>query len=219
MISMLEQMHYFLNILFKIILYITAFMLFGILFFALILLIWASQIRDETNEKRLNISYTFDRQIFPSLKDSLFFYQRMHVGDYGSWVVVYPLDAITKNQFLIKYQLDIDAKNKFLAKYKRQINPDDLQYIECIKPTIKKRWRSWHSNIHYVQPSEWAKGHNDYRVHDSFIVYGSDKYLKTVETSCMGAKFKILRDSEKSSHRYWAIAEKENLFFSVYSIK
>lgn len=193
-------------------------MLFGVVIFALIFLIRNGQTRDETNETRLIESHSYDQEVFPHLLDSIFFYKRMHVGDNGNWVVVYPLDTATKHEFLIRYQLDIAAKNKFLAKYRAQINPDKTQNIECIQPTLKKRWRSWHSNIHYVQPSEWAKGHDDYKVHDSFIVYGSEKHIKIVEKSCADAKFKVLADPEKFPHRYWAISEKENLLFSVYDI-
>ena len=64
----------------------------------------------------------------------------MHVGDSGNWVVVYSLDALTKKEFLLQYL--------------NQENQEQSNQIECIKPTIKKRWKSRHSNIHYVQPDE-----------------------------------------------------------------
>lgn len=198
------HMNKILDTILKLIGYTMIFILFLIFILYLGLSIWLSNSRDHTNQKRLQNSHVYDHQEFPHLATSIFFYKRMHVGDNGNWVVVYPLDNVTKNEFLKKYQ----AKG----------NQAKAHQIECIKPTLKKRWKSWHSNIHYVQPSEWAKGHDDYKVHDSFIVYGSEKYIKTVEKSCADAKFKVLADPEKSPHRYWAISEKENLLFSVYDI-
>ncbi len=166
--------------------------------------IWLGNIRDEQNAERLLQSQNYDRQTFPHLAESIFFYQRMHVGDSGNWVVVYPLDALTKKEFLLQYR--------------NQENQPQSHQIECIKPTIKKRWKSWHSNIHYVQPDEWSKGHNDHKVHDSFIVYGSEQQIKIVERACMDRQFKKLVGKDVRPHNYWAISEKKKLLFSVYEI-
>ncbi|MBO6151643.1 MAG: hypothetical protein J6O15_03445 [Acinetobacter sp.] len=166
--------------------------------------IWLGNIRDEQNVERLLQSQNYDRQTFPYLAEHVFFYKRMHVGDSGNWVVVYPLDALTKK--------------KFLLQYRNQENQPQSHQIECIKPTIKKRWKSWHSNIHYVQPDEWSKGHNDHKVHDSFIVYGSEQQIKIVERACMDRQFKKLVGKDVRPHNYWAISEKEKLLFSVYEI-
>ena len=166
--------------------------------------IWLGNIRDDNNAERLLQSQNYDRQTFPYLAESIFFYQRMHVGDSGNWVVVYPLDALTKKEFLLQYR--------------NQENQPQSHQIECIKPTIKKRWKSWHSNIHYVQPDEWSKGHNDHKVHDSFIVYGSEQQIKIVERACMDRQFKKLVGKDVRPHNYWAISEKKKLLFSVYEI-
>ena len=166
--------------------------------------IWLGNIRDDKNAERLLQSQNYDRQTFPYLAEPIFFYQRMHVGDSGNWVVVYPLDALTKKEFLLQYR--------------NQENQPQSHQIECIKPTIKKRWKSWHSNIHYVQPDEWSKGHNDHKVHDSFIVYGSEQQIKIVERACMDRQFKKLVGKDVRPHNYWAISEKEKLLFSVYEI-
>ena len=166
--------------------------------------IWFGNIRDKQNAERVLQSQNYDRQTFPHLAEHVFFYKRMHVGDHGAWVVVYPLDAQTKKQFLLQLQ-------------QQEIQPQSTQ-IECIKPTIKKRWKSWHSNIHYVQPEEWLKSHNDYKAHDSFIVYGSEQLIKLVEQACMEQQFKKLADKDVRPHGYWAISEKENLLFSIYVI-
>ena len=166
--------------------------------------IWLGNIRDDKNAERLLQSQNYDRQTFPYLAEPVFFYKRMHVGDSGNWVVVYPLDALTKKEFLLQYR--------------NQENQPQSHQIECIKPTIKKRWKSWHSNIHYVQPDEWSKGHNDHKVHDSFIVYGSAQQIKIVERACMDRKFKKLVGKDVRPHHYWAISEKEKLLFSVYEI-
>jgi len=166
--------------------------------------IWLGNIRDEQNAERLLQSQNYDRQTFPYLAEPVFFYQRMHVGDSGNWVVVYPLDALTKKEFLLQYR--------------NQENQPQSYQIECIKPTLKKRWKSWHSNIHYVQPDEWSKGHNDHKVHDSFIVYGSEQQIKIVERACMDRQFKKLVGKDVRPHNYWAISEKEKLLFSVYEI-
>ena len=166
--------------------------------------IWLGNIRDEQNAERLLQSQNYDRQTFPYLAEHVFFYKRMHVGDSGNWVVVYPLDALTKKEFLLQYR--------------NQENQPQSHQIECIKPTIKKRWKSWHSNIHYVQPDEWSKGHNDHKVHDSFIVYGSEKHIKIVEQACSQQNFFRLSATKEKAHDYWAISEKEKLLFSVYEI-
>ena len=166
--------------------------------------IWLGNIRDDKNAERLLQSQNYDRQTFPYLAEPVFFYQRMHVGDSGNWVVVYPLDALTKKEFLLQYR--------------NQENQPQSHQIECIKPTIKKRWKSWHSNIHYVQPDEWSKGHNDHKVHDSFIVYGSEQQIKIVERACMERQFKKLVGKDVRPHNYWAISEKKKLLFSVYEI-
>ena len=166
--------------------------------------IWLGNIRDEQNAERLLQSQNYDRQTFPYLAEHVFFYKRMHVGDSGNWVVVYPLDALTKKEFLLQYR--------------NQENQPQSHQIECIKPTIKKRWKSWHSNIHYVQPDEWSKEHNDHKVHDSFIVYGSEQQIKIVERACMDRQFKKLIGKDVHPHNYWAISEKEKLLFSVYEI-
>ena len=166
--------------------------------------IWLGNIRDDNNAERLLQSQNYDRQTFPYLAEPVFFYKRMHVGDSGNWVVVYPLDALTKKEFLLQYR--------------NQENQPQSHQIECIKPTIKKRWKSWHSNIHYVQPDEWSKGHNDHKVHDSFIVYGSEQQIKIVERACMERQFKKLVGKDVRPHNYWAISEKEKLLFSVYEI-
>lgn len=166
--------------------------------------IWLGNIRDEQNAERLLQSQNYDRQTFPYLAEHVFFYKRMHVGDSGNWVVVYPLDTLTKKEFLLQYR--------------NQENQPQSHQIECIKPTIKKRWKSWYSNIHYVQPDEWSKGHNDHKVHDSFIVYGSEQQIKIVERACMDRQFKKLAGKDVHPHNYWAISEKEKLLFSVYEI-
>ena len=166
--------------------------------------IWLRNIRDDKNAERLLQSQNYDRQTFPYLAEHVFFYKRMHVGDSGNWVVVYPLDALTKKEFLLQYR--------------NQENQPQSHQIECIKPTIKKRWKSWHSNIHYVQPDEWSKGHNDHKVHDSFIVYGSEQQIKIVGRACMDRQFKKLAGKDVHPHNYWAISEKEKLLFSVYEI-
>lgn len=166
--------------------------------------IWLGNIRDEQNAERLLQSQNYDRQTFLYLAEHVFFYKRMHVGNSGNWVVVYPLDALTKKEFLLQYR--------------NQENQPQSHQIECIKPTIKKRWKSWHSNIHYVQPDEWSKGHNDHKVHDSFIVYGSEQQIKIIERACMDRQFKKLVGKDVRPHSYWAISEKEKLLFSVYEI-
>ena len=66
--------------------------------------IWLGNIRDDKNAERLLQSQNYDRQTFPYLAEPVFFYKRMHVGDSGNWVVVYPLDALTKKEFLLQYR-------------------------------------------------------------------------------------------------------------------
>lgn len=119
------------------------------------------------------------------------------------------------------YPLDEKSQEKFVSEY--QINKhNNLNYnhIECISPTIKKRWKTFHTNIHYVQPSDLYKDHNDFKKHGSFNVYGSEKYINKVERACNEGNFIILKDDKnEDEHLYWAISKKEKLLFSVYDIE
>ena len=59
---------------------------------------------------------------------------------------------------------------------------------------------------------------NDHKAHDSFIVYGSEKHIKTVEQACVATAFKVLLDNNQLAHGYCTRSETENLLFSVYDI-
>ena len=61
---------------------------------------WLGNMRDENNLKQLRQSQNNDHQNFPYLAKYVFFYQRMPVGDYGAWVVVFPWDEHTKAVFI-----------------------------------------------------------------------------------------------------------------------
>ncbi|UOO88565.1 hypothetical protein LVJ82_13980 [Vitreoscilla massiliensis] len=163
---------------------------------------------DEYYEENFIWKHTYDQKMFASLSKPMFFYTRRHAGDSGVWVVVYPLDRQTKNQFAM-------LMNKQIGQLAA---PQSAQRIECIKPTIKKRWKSFKSNLHYVEPNTWSAHHRDHKAHDSFIVYGSETHIKTVEQACKQTKFFVLKDdSNDDKHDYWAISESENLLFSVYT--
>lgn len=160
---------------------------------------------EEQYQEKWDRSVHIDRQYFPNLSEPIFYFTRRDGGDSGAWVMVYPLDTKTKQAFLKQWHAS-EAKTS--------------QSIECIKPTIKKRWRTRHSNIHYVQPSEMYRDHRDFKNHDSFIVFGSEKQIKTVEQGCMETAFKVIPKQEKDSYyQYWAIAEQQNLLFSVNELK
>ena len=154
------------------------------------------------NKERLKYSLDYDHKAFPHLGNYKFFYENMDVGDSGSWAVVYDLDPATKEKFLN------EKKNK-----------ENIEYtsIYCIQPTISTGWKILGSHLHYVNPPEWAKDHHDFELHDSFNTYGSEEHIKTVEEACKSQKFIHLSDF-KGRHKYWAISEKENLFFSIYRI-
>lgn len=195
---MLNRILYVIKILLTTILILITFIVIGLWYLL-------GNLNDEANKKRLIESQKYDTKNFPSLTAPLFFYKRIHVGDSGAWGVVYHLDELTKKQFIdqLKLQASIKENNS----------------IECIKPTIQKRWKSIQSNIHYVVPDEWSRDHRDHEVHDSFIVYGSEKNIKIVEQACSENKFIVLDDHDGNRfHNYWAISEKENLLFSIYII-
>lgn len=160
---------------------------------------------ESLNKKRLKNSILYDHKIFPNLTKSIFFYQRLDSSDDGYWIVVYLLDNKTKVNFLSKKQLQGQKKITYST-------------VECIKPTIKKRWKTFNSNIHYVQPPELLRDHDDFERHDSFNVYGSEKNIGLVEQVCQQNKFIILEESQKNDHLYWAISANGKLLFSVYKI-
>lgn len=160
---------------------------------------------ESLNKKRLKNSILYDHKIFPNLTEAIFFYQRLDSYDDGYWIVVYPLDNKTKVNFLLKNQSPVQKKFTYST-------------VECIKPTIKKRWKTFKSNIHYVQPPELLRDHDDFEEHDSFNVYGSEKNIGLVEQVCQQNKFIILEGSHKNDHLYWAISANGKLLFSVYKI-
>ncbi|WP_375037794.1 hypothetical protein [Acinetobacter sp. RW6] len=160
---------------------------------------------ESLNKKRLKNSILYDHKIFPNLTESIFFYQRLDSYDNGYWIVVYPLDNKTKVNFLLKNQSPVQKKFTYST-------------VECIKPTIKKRWKTFKSNIHYVQPPELLRDHDDFEEHDSFNVYGSEKNIGLVEQVCQQNQFIILEGSHKNDHLYWAISANGKLLFSVYKI-
>lgn len=157
---------------------------------------------DERYQEQWDNSVEFDHKSFPSLSEPIFYFTRRDGGDSGAWVVVYSLNVKAKQEFLQKWQEDV---------------AESVKDIECIKPTIKKRWRTWRSNIHYVQPSEFFRHHQDFKRHDSFIVFRSERYIKNIEIACQAAMFKKLEQAAPRYGKagYWAIAEEHNLLFSV----
>lgn len=157
---------------------------------------------DRLYQARWNQSLRTDREQFPDLADPIFYFSRRHGGDWGVWAMVYPLNEKTKQAFLKQWQA---AKAQ------------TVESIECIQPTVKKRWKTWHSNIHYVVSDPWFKLSRQQRFTDSFILFGSDKYLKNVESACQVAMFKKIEQAAPrySDPDYWAIVEEQNLLFSV----
>ena len=168
----------------------------------------SNSLTNRANTERLAYSLGYDHEVFPHLKKHNFFYEQIDGGDTGGWVVVYPLDPINKVRFLIKQRI----QNKGVLDYTT---------IRCIKPTINTGWKILGSHLHYVNPPEGVRHHDDFKVHDSFNTYGSEEHIHTVEQACKEGKFIVLNDLSKyqGRHRYWAISEKENLLFSGYQIK
>lgn len=69
--------------------------------FIIFCLIIALKVEDDRlYQKRWNQSLNADREHFPHLADPIFYYSRRHGGDWGAWVMVYPLNEKTKNAFL-----------------------------------------------------------------------------------------------------------------------
>ncbi len=155
---------------------------------------------DQLYQERWNNSLKADREQFPNVPDPIFYFSRRHGGDWGVWVMVYLLNEKTKQAFLKQWQAS---------------EATSVEYIECIKPTVKKRWKTWHSNIHYVVSDPWFKLTRQQRVRDSFITFGSEKYIKNVEKACQASHFKKIEKAQTYYINYWAIAEKQNLLLSV----
>ncbi len=155
---------------------------------------------DRLYQQRWASSLKADRQQFPNLPDPILYFSRRHGGDWGVWVMVYPLNEKTKQTFLQQW-------------HSGQVKT--VEYIECIDPTIKKRWKTWNSNIHYVVKDPCFQLTRQERFKDSFIVFGSDNYLKIVERACQNSLLKKMEKKEPYYDNYWAINEKHNLLFSV----
>ena len=175
-----------------------------IVFIACIVIFALALQRSDFNEK-LDYAYHLDHQQFPMLKEPILIFSRNHSSLGGNVVLVYDLKKYDQRYFQTKIQ---------------QEGLSDRIIVECVTPTIKKRWRGLRTTLHYVQPNSAFKDHHDYLNHDSFFVHGSTKYLQKAERACQqpfqviktikGAKYKNF------SHSYWAMSEKENLLFSVY---
>ena len=77
----------------------------------------------------------------------------------------------------------------------------------------------WFSRQNFkIQGFLWILLPNYFVFWMNFIVYGSEKDIKTVEQACMTTAFKVLLDNNQLAYGYWAISETENLLFSVYDI-
>ncbi|QPF32749.1 hypothetical protein H0S56_03500 [Acinetobacter lwoffii] len=168
--------------------------------FAICFIINLKIVDDQQHQKRLDDSVLADREQFPNLPDPIFYFSRHHGGDWGVWVMVYPLNDKTKQVFLKQWKYG-EAKT--------------VEHIECIQPTVKKRWKTWHSNIHYVVSDPWFKLPRQERVRDSFIVFGSEKQIETVEQACQEPMFKKIEKAKPYYNNYWAITEKQKLLLSV----
>ena len=101
---------------------------------------------------------------------------------------IYP--SLALEQPILKYSYQGIDESYYIAVYRitsLEINAKPIlkdQFYDCIKPTIKTKWMSPHLTFHYVQPPEYAKDHQDYEVHDTFIVHGSNRYVKEVAEIC-----------------------------------
>ena len=155
---------------------------------------------DRLYQARWDQALRTDREQFPDLADPIFYFSRRHGGDWGVWVMVYPLNEKTKQAFLKQW---------------RAGEAQTVESIECIQPTVKKRWKTWHSNIHYVVSDPWFKLSRQQRVRNSFITFGSEKYIKNVVSACQAPHFKKMEKAQPYYANYWAIAEKQNVLLSV----
>ncbi|CAB1210054.1 hypothetical protein [Acinetobacter bouvetii] len=156
--------------------------------------------------RKLDYAYQWDHRQFPVLSKPVLIFSRNHSVWGGSVVLVYALDSKMKQYFDHKIQ---------------NLSLENTIDVECVKPTIKTRWRGWRLSLHYVQPNPEFLSHHDYANHDSFLVHGSTKYLPRVERAC----FEVFKrfpgipapsKYKKFEHGYWAVNEQEGLLFSVY---
>lgn len=158
-------------------------------------------------QSKLRQSVALDQRHFPQLPEPALIYTRDHSPMYGNTVLVYRLDQ------------------KLWPVFERKIEDMALSNtvdVECVKPTVRKRWRGWRTTLHYVQPNPAFLSHEDYLNHDSYLVIGSAKYLANAVNACQQVFKVISADREDISpryaHRYWAVSEQEHLLFSVYSM-
>ena len=131
---------------------------------------------------------------------------------------IYP--SFTLEQPILKYSHKGVDESNYIAIYRittPQINTEFVlkdQFVDCIKPTIKTKWMTPHLTFHYVQPPEYAKDHEDYEVHDSFIVHGSNKYVEEIAESCQTSK--IYKTDPEIQSKFLALRGQNNISDRIY---
>ena len=177
-----------------------------VVFFIVAVLIFGSFTQREEFKQQLDYAYHLDQQQFLQLHKPAFIFYRRHSPMKGNVVLVYAIDN--------------GLRAVILQKAARSSSQRD-DAVECVKPTIKKRWRGWHKTLHFVQPSPEYLSHHDYINHDSYYVLGSTEYLKQAVSACYMTFVRIPAAAAPEKypnfkHSYWALSETENLLFSVY---
>ena len=183
----------------------------GIVFVALIVISFCFYIkivqeRNNRIEALSQMSERHDYQQFRSLKKPILQFTRRHNGDHGAWVSVYQLDEKSK-QILLGGNVPIR----------------DRKFMECVQPTIETSWKGWKLKLHYVEQEPYFKDHSDYKNYNSFLLYGSDHFLKDIENDYNWGQFKIIQGIDKLlgrglQHYYWAVDARQKYLFSVYQI-
>ncbi|OTG69834.1 hypothetical protein B9T26_14600 [Acinetobacter sp. ANC 4169] len=183
----------------------------GIVLLTLLVIIFCLYIKivQERNTKIETLSHLSERhdhQRFSSLKKPILQFTRWHSADHGAWVSVYHLDKPSQQKLM-----------------NGDYPTSERQHVECIKTTIETSWKGSHLKLHYVVPKTDFKAHKEYKNHNSFLLYGSNQFLKNIEHICDQGQFKVLQGTDTLlgrgfRHHYWAVDAEQKYLFSVYQL-
>ncbi len=136
-------------------------------------------------------------------------------------VIQYTQQDINIRKFVTIYRLDTPTTSQIKAQFLTKPSLFfENKMFNCIKPTLKTRWRFPYLTFHYVRPPEMFKHHHDYKVHDSFIVYGTNKYIRQIETICAKPQsLYIYQDQQQLLTTLDSFNQPHNIHFNEVDIK
>lgn len=136
-------------------------------------------------------------------------------------VIQYTQQDVSIRKFITIYRLDTSTTSQIKAQFLTKPSLFfENKMFNCINPTIKTRWRFPYLTFHYVHPPEMFKHHYDYKVHDSFIVYGTNKYIRQIEAICTEPQsLYIYQDQQQLLRTLESFNQPHNIHFNEVDIR